>query len=165
MQLDWSTAWEQVADRFVVERSLDAAEFAEVGTLPAAGNTNGQRTYTLTDEKPNDGANYYRLKQIDQDGAVNYSKTIAVVVRTDQPSVVVYPNPADGRQLHLQVRNLIAPTAVIQTMNGQAIFGKWLPRTDTEATWQPDVPLSPGLYVLTVRDGAIRQTVKVLVQE
>lgn len=164
VQLNWATASERFADRFVVQRSQNAAEFVEVGTLPAAGNTDGQRTYTLTDEQPTNGANYYRLKQIDQDGSVNYSKIIAVTVRADQPSIQVYPNPSDGRQFQLQVRNLIAPTASIQTLTGQTIQGRWMKLTDTEATWQPDTALAPGLYLLSVRDGAIRQAVKVLVQ-
>ncbi|RYF72153.1 MAG: T9SS type A sorting domain-containing protein [Cytophagaceae bacterium] len=164
VQLNWATAWERFADRFVVQRSKDAAEFIEVGTLPATGTANGQRTYTLVDEQPADGTNYYRLKQIDQNGSVNYSKTIAVTVRADQPSVQVYPNPSDGRQFQLQVRNLITPTATIQTLTGQTLQGRWLKLTDTEATWQPDTALAPGIYLLSVRDGAVSQAVKVLVQ-
>ncbi|MEZ0538246.1 T9SS type A sorting domain-containing protein [Fibrella arboris] len=164
VQLSWATAWERTADRFVVQRSTDAAEFIEVGTLPAAGTTNGPRTYALLDEQPAHGANYYRLKQVDQDGSVNYSKTIAVIIRTDQPFIQVYPNPSDGRQFQLQLRNLMAPTATIQTVAGQTIRGNWLKLTDTEATWQPDIPLAPGLYLLTVRDGAMGQAVKVLVR-
>ncbi|MBO0949335.1 T9SS type A sorting domain-containing protein [Fibrella forsythiae] len=164
VQLNWVTAWEQSADRFVVQRSTNAAEFIEVGTLPASGSTDGQRTYTLVDEQPAEGANYYRLKQIDQDGSVNYSKIIAVTVRADQPSILVYPNPSDGRQFQLRIRNLTAPTATLQTLTGQTLHGRWLKLTDTEATWQPDTALEPGVYLLLVGDGAIRQTVKVLVQ-
>ncbi|MEZ0487119.1 T9SS type A sorting domain-containing protein [Fibrella aquatica] len=164
VQLNWATAWEQSASQFVVQRSRDAAEFAEVGTLPASGTTNRQRTYTLTDSQPTEGTNYYRLKQVDLDGSVNYSKIIAVTVYADQPSVRVYPNPTDGRYLQVQLSNLTTPTATIQTLTGQQIQGKWLEMTASNAVWQPNTPLSPGIYLFDVRDGGIGQRVKVLVQ-
>ena len=41
--------------------------------------------------------NYYRLKQIDFDGAYNYSKIISVSFKTgNEGSFEVFPNPTDG---------------------------------------------------------------------
>ena len=164
VQLTWATAWEQNADRYVVQRSPDALDFLDIGMLRAAGNTDGQRTYTLTDDGPDEGVNYYRLKQLDEDGTFVYSKLVAVQVRSAEPLVRVFPNPSDGRQIQAHLRGLTAPTVSIYALTGQQVPGIWLLKSPTAATWQPDAPLLPGLYLFSVRDGAVSQTIKVLVE-
>lgn len=75
-ELEWVTASEKNADYFNVERSLDGKTFTKVGKVQAAGNSNTLKTYTFKDIA--EGVVYYRLRQIDFDGAFEYSKVIAV---------------------------------------------------------------------------------------
>ena len=82
-------------DYFLVEKSKDAMEWEEVGTIEGAGNTNSQMDYSMVDGTADHGLSYYRLTQVDYDGT---SKTFAPVsascesLGTGLP-VEVYPNP------------------------------------------------------------------------
>lgn len=75
-ELEWVTASEKNAQYFNVERSLDGKTFAKVGQVQAAGNSNTLKNYSFKDQA--EGIVYYRLKQVDFDGALEYSKVIAL---------------------------------------------------------------------------------------
>jgi hypothetical protein len=78
VKTNWSTASETNNNYFTVERSLDAQTFEEVGRVKGAGNSSVTLDYAFTDEKPNTGISYYRLKQTDFDGKFTYSPIVPV---------------------------------------------------------------------------------------
>lgn len=162
--LTWATAQEQNADRFVVQRSSDASEFVSVGTRQSAGTTDRQQYYSLTDESPRNGLNYYRLQQIDRDGSAVYSKAIAVRVDASQPYASLLENPTDGQAIQLKLYQMDTPQVRLNTLAGQAIVGQLARIGATEAVFAPASPLSPGLYIITVQQGAIQQAMKVFVK-
>ena len=47
---------------------------AQIGKVKAAGNSVLPRQYSFTDETPYRGKNYYRLREIDQDGTEDYNQ-------------------------------------------------------------------------------------------
>ncbi|MBO0937182.1 T9SS type A sorting domain-containing protein [Fibrella sp. HMF5335] len=161
--LTWSTAQEQNSERFVVQRSADASEFVSVGTRQSFGTTDRQQYYSLTDESPRNGLNYYRLQQIDHDGSVVYSKPIAVRVEADSPSASLRENPTNGHAIQLRLHQMEAPQVGVHTLTGQIVAGELVRYGATEAVFNPVSPLSPGLYIITVQQGAIRQAMKVMV--
>lgn len=75
--LQWQTAQEQNSSEYVIERSADGKAFTSIGSVPAAGNSHSPRNFTFTDPAPENGINYYQLKEIDLDGKFMYS-----VIRT-----------------------------------------------------------------------------------
>lgn len=92
----WQTALEANSDFFAVEHSVDGREFKQIGKVKAAGNSSEVQQYQFWDYTPQQGINYYRLKQIDFDGT-SYDHGI-VSVRFDGKtahSLFVYPNPVD----------------------------------------------------------------------
>ncbi len=91
--LAWSTASEQNAHHFDVQRSADNAHYATIGTLAAVGNAQFRNDYSFVDGTPLQGANYYRLEQVDQDGTFQYSETVVAHVNTDHEGIVLFPNP------------------------------------------------------------------------
>lgn len=94
--LTWKTASEQNSNRFEVERSNNGTTFKLIGTVASAGNTTTTKNYSLTDNVPLTGVNYYRLKQIDIDGSFKYSKVASV--NFERPKqVIVFPNPVSDR--------------------------------------------------------------------
>ncbi len=97
-QLTWSTVSEFNNKGFEIERSIDGKNFSSIGFIKSKGdrgNSSNALNYQYSDIKPFAGTNYYRLKQIDNDGKISYSST--VVLKGDKvPSIVVsaiYPNP------------------------------------------------------------------------
>lgn len=91
----WQTASEVNAKSFELERSVDGNNFATIYTTAAAGHSSVTKNYAFTDLDLASGASYYRLKMIDADGAISYSK-IAKVISTKTGFVItnVYPKPA-----------------------------------------------------------------------
>lgn len=92
-QLNWTTTEEVNASHFDILRSNDGNNFAVVGTVEAKGESSISIRYEFLDAQPDPGTNYYRLKQVDNDGTYTLSKIIHVRF-DDNIVVLVYPNPA-----------------------------------------------------------------------
>ncbi|MBK9336802.1 MAG: hypothetical protein IPM98_09515 [Lewinellaceae bacterium] len=90
--LSWSTASETSNAYFAIERSADGHHFTEIGQVAGAGTTRETRHYTFRDEQPLRGINYYRLRQMDQDGSFAYSPVRFVEFRSNTP-VRIFPSP------------------------------------------------------------------------
>lgn len=101
VQLAWATATESNSARFEVERSLDGRSFTRLGAVAAAGQSSQPLSYQFTDARAPEGALYYRLRQVDLNGATHYSEVRQVRTATEQVAEVrLYPNPAQG-EIHL----------------------------------------------------------------
>jgi uncharacterized repeat protein (TIGR03803 family) len=91
--LEWQTAQEQNADKFIIERSHTSSAFQPIGIVTATGNTATGARYSFTDQDPLNGDNYYRLKQTDKDGKFTYSKVVRI--NFERPvRFTISPNPA-----------------------------------------------------------------------
>ena len=118
--LQWTTASEINNSHFDVERSYDGRTFEAIGEAAGNGNSQHQIEYSYTDASVSKVQNtvYYRLKQVDFDGAFEYSDIR--VVRFDalgNVQLVAYPNPlndelnvmvglSNGESYQLEVTNL-----------------------------------------------------------
>jgi|GEM_PF-6558953 len=91
--LSWSTAWEKDNKGFFLERSADGIQFETIGSVKGNGSTTNISTYQYIDEQPLDGISYYRLKQLDINGAFTYSEIRSVSFYGNQ-TVQIFPNPA-----------------------------------------------------------------------
>ncbi|MEO8770576.1 MAG: T9SS type A sorting domain-containing protein [Ferruginibacter sp.] len=94
--LYWSTSSEMNSSKFIIERSVDNGKhFTEIGSLSAAGTSNTLHQYNLIDIKPNEGINFYRLKQVDIDGSFKYSDTRSInCLRGKDNDYILSPVPA-----------------------------------------------------------------------
>lgn len=90
ISLRWQTTEEINFDHFEVERSFDMENFTTINSTEIHSVSEG--LYRFDDVSPAIGINYYRLKMVDIDGSVNFSKAISVIYEGDTP-FVLYPNP------------------------------------------------------------------------
>ena len=95
----WATSKEMNSDYFQIERSFDQQVFQPVGRLEAAGNSDIINEYYFTDEEvvnPDNSRIFYRLKQVDIDGSVEYSQVFQLKMQqvTLTAELSLYPNPA-----------------------------------------------------------------------
>jgi hypothetical protein len=94
----WSTATELNNRGFELERKLDG-EWQKVTFIEGKGTTTEKSNYTYSDKFKYDGFQgtlQYRLKQIDFDGTITYSKAISVEVDFTPKEYTLYqnyPNP------------------------------------------------------------------------
>lgn len=101
--LQWSTASEQNAKDFTIQRSKDGSSWNNIGTIAAHGNSNAIINYNYTDANPIAGMNYYRLLQTDIDGKSRLSETRAVKFINDQKTFSILANPVNDGQLKVQI--------------------------------------------------------------
>lgn len=90
--IEWTVASQENNDYFLVERSEDMQNWVFVGELKGAGTTDEELRYELLDDDYQRVINYYRLHQVDYDGASatfepksidNRVKTVQVIGRTN----------------------------------------------------------------------------------
>lgn len=95
--LNWQTSTEQNSKQFDVEVSRDGSQFARIGTVASKGNSSAKQDYEFVQMNPASGMNWYRLKQIDQDGKFKYSKVIILNVDKGLVKPSLFPVPATDR--------------------------------------------------------------------
>ena len=94
----WQTASETNNLGFAIERSErrnDADEWRQVGFVAGHGTTTLPQSYRFEEDNLQPGTYYYRLKQIDTDGAFAYTEPREIVVLAPQRFSLSqnYPNP------------------------------------------------------------------------
>lgn len=152
--MNWSTATEINNDHFDVERSADGYHFESIGTIAGAGNSVLTNYYNFVDLYPNQGANYYRLKQVDFDGTSVYSYVIAVEIGNSSSIISIFPNPATNQFFITNALGNIHSVEIINSL-GQ------LTKTFTNTTSGLDVSdISPGNYYLILYSDNQQQTIQ-----
>ena len=95
IQLTWSTGSEENNSHFDIERSTDGRDWYVINTVPGSGTSTEINRYEILDQSPEPSINYYRLKQVDFDGAFDYSKTVVLSKGLKSLNdITVFPNPA-----------------------------------------------------------------------
>ncbi len=109
----WRTASEQDNAGFVIERSVDGHSFVDASAMIAGhGTTTQANAYTWRDKAAPASVLYYRLRQVDTNGAVATSSIVAVqagAAGATGAALSLYPNPA---QLSVTLLNLPANESV-----------------------------------------------------
>src|SRR5450432_378541 len=94
VELEWTTASEQNNDGFEIQRSSDGKTWKTIAKIPGKGTTATSSTYSIFDESPLSGINYYVIKQHDVDGH-SYMSDVKFLRMPEVRSIIsVYPNPA-----------------------------------------------------------------------
>lgn len=79
--LSWETASELNNEFFVIQHSRDSRHWDVIGVVEGAGTTLLPQVYSFLHEHPGRGMHYYRLRQVDYDGAYAFSPVRAVDIR------------------------------------------------------------------------------------
>lgn len=163
VKIDWSTAYEKDNLLFEVERSQTGDHFTTIGSVNGQGNSSGIHTYSFNDEKPVPGISYYRLKQVDMDHKVSWSKIVSVVYGKNGSSFIVYPNPAGLNEFRIALVKPRSPGTHV------AVYG-----TDGKMYMQKmyttgnlitiNHSLAKGTYILKITNGGYSQNQKLVVE-
>ena len=94
--IEWTTTNESNTDRFIVERGGSNQNFEVVSEIPAAGYSSVDKKYSLVDEQPFPGTNYYRLSLVNKDRQRENFEIKKLVNPTSWAGKVNIPNPARG---------------------------------------------------------------------
>jgi hypothetical protein len=152
--LKWATASEKNSAYFQVERASPEApeQYQRIGQVAAVGTSTQPTSYSFVDAHPLP-QNYYRLRQVDNDGTSSYSPVVAVRA-TPALALQAYPNPTNGtltvtgsKDTHFALVNQLGKVV----LQGALALS---PNCELDLSNQPN-----GLYFL--RDTTTGTTVKV----
>lgn len=91
-RITWKTEQEQNTASFTVRRSTDGITWTQIGSIPAARNSNSVLSYSYTDLQPPAGKTWYQMLQRDMDGRQTFSPVLINECEQNE-SIKVYPNP------------------------------------------------------------------------
>lgn len=162
--LTWQVAGEQNNRGYEVQRSNDGVHFRRIGFVAAQSGGNSARAlqYSFDDRLPQAGTHFYRLRQIDKDGSVAYSKVVSVNWNS---AALRLPNPLPtsfavgvGSAGRYQLRMTDAAGRVVHQQALQ------LPASGSVLVTRPS--LAPGWYQLQLlaAGGVLYSSSKVLVE-
>jgi hypothetical protein len=165
--INWQTASEHNSASFDVEKSRDGINWSVAETIVAGGNSAATIDYSILDTEKATGVVYYRLNQIDLDGASKiYGPISATCFETTDFTATVFPNPASG-MVTLELDVPTAQTVSIQICGTDGKVIEQIANTLEEGTTQ--IPLSietlnVGVYTLKVNVENEIKTIKLIVQ-
>jgi sugar lactone lactonase YvrE len=161
VELNWTTATETNNFGFSIERRSEDSEFEEIGFVKGNGTSTLINSYSFIDSKPLSGVVYYRLKQIDLDGSINYSNEVLA----DNTGLIEgfrllgnYPNPfnpsttisftlTEKENVRVLVRDILG-SEVVEIFNGIASPG--INRLQWKGTNSMGQTVNSGVYFYTV---------------
>ncbi len=112
--INWNTEREENNDRFIVERGTDGINFTGIGLINGAGNRTLPSYYNFSDNEIAEGLTYYRIKQVDMDGRVNYSVVIPVTntsVAVQQTAAGMEQGMAAGKNIKMNNASSVSKSA------------------------------------------------------
>ena len=92
--LSWMTYSEVNNEKFEVLRSENGVDWTKIGEERGFGTTTETHTYKFIDDPSGSGLMFYRLKQVDFDGAYEYSDVKTIEMNAIESTWRIYPNPA-----------------------------------------------------------------------
>jgi hypothetical protein len=166
--LNWVTATETNNNGFEIQRSKDGINFTGISFVKGYGNTIQTQNYTFSDKGLTAGNYTYRLKQVDFDGSVNFSK--AVEVEVSSPNVFAltqnYPNPFNpSTSISFTVsKNELATLKVFNSV-GQEVATLFNSVAQAGNVYEINFDarqLSTGIYFYQLRQGSNLETKKMI---
>lgn len=150
IMLNWNTQMEENFSHFAIERSADGANWEQIGTVQAKGNSAVQTDYNYTDEQPLAGTNYYRLTLVNMDDSYMYSQVVVMQSATIA-KVSFFPNPAhDYVNVSLGETTGSQVTILLSSISGRLVQEKAAATGTGVVVTFPLQNISSGMYILTV---------------
>jgi hypothetical protein len=156
INLTWQTASEFNSSHFDVEKSRDGENWQLLSSISSAGTSNELITYQSKDQNGTDGNNYFRLRQVDIDGAEKLYDPINVScseVTTGYFSS--FPNPSGSSfQVIVNNKDMIGQCVMnIVDASGKVIEQRQIEVKDGINMFVINQELTTGIYFLNISNG------------
>lgn len=165
VNLKWETASEFNNRQFVVYRSEDAVNWLEIGVVAGNGTTSTPMLYSFTDNSAPGTMLYYRLKQIDFDGANEWLPIVSLDLTGCQSRsrLRMYPNPANS-MVRIAVPYAGSERRLLTIYNASGAVVEQLDITGEVLKEVSVQSLASGLYIFSISDafGVINEKIEIL---
>ena len=174
VNLKWETATEVNNYGFEIQRQSSQlnnrnSEWKKISFVKGYGNSNSQKYYSFTDKSIiSAGEYYYRLKQIDNDGAFEYSDIVKVVLEAPEYFELAqnFPNPFNpSTTIRYQVTTLSFVTIQIYDILGNEIttlVNEQKPAGKYEIDFTAKAGYDSGVYIYKLTAGNFVEVKKMI---
>ncbi|MBC7950181.1 MAG: T9SS type A sorting domain-containing protein [Chitinophagaceae bacterium] len=141
--VSWKTASEEQTDHFLVQRSNNGSDYANVGHVNANGALANSYVFTDVEAMKLAGTRklYYRVQYVDKDGKTDLSRVVTVDLNSQQLLLRVQPNPVHSEvKLVLDARSNDKGLVRVMNMEGKLI-------------WQQPITLRAGQNIIAADFG------------
>jgi hypothetical protein len=160
VQVEWTNLTEKDVLNYTVERSANGRDFATLNQLGSRSNQSDKQSYLSIDAAPLSGTNYYRIKVVEIDGKITYSKLLRVDIGRTVKGIVLYPNPVAGDAVYI---NFTADKGqyMLQVFNtsGQQVYSKGVVHPGGSVSQSVELPssLKTGVYNMMISSDSYRE--------
>ncbi|KAA9340047.1 T9SS type A sorting domain-containing protein [Adhaeribacter soli] len=165
-RLKWATATERNNQGFDVQVSRNGKTFETISHVSSKNPHSSTRLdYEFTDTQIRTGVWYYRLKQLDFDGSVNYSNVRAISLEKEkEASATAWPNPFTNHfTVSMQPEKGQQAFYELTDLSGKTVCkGALKENADGKTVAIATEKLPEGLYMLKVKAGAEVQYFRML---
>jgi len=121
--LDWISNNDHRTALNSIERSENGTDWMAIEETASLTQNTNATFYQTKDEQPVFGVNYYRIKQIMNDGTFIYSNVAKVAIEVDPAQIAVYPNPTVA-QVNISLVKYAGRQGTLKIVNalGQPMF-------------------------------------------
>ena len=152
--LNWTTETELNNDYFEIQHSVDGQKFEVIGTVLGAGTSLEAQEYGFEHDKPVNGTNYYRLRQVDFDGAFEISQTVVAEFSRNTTDFTLAPSVANS-YVNILFDELSDEKAMIEIYNISGVLVKQMNISSSEYNYNLDVStFQNGQYIIRYTKGS-----------
>jgi hypothetical protein len=105
IELNWKVENEINIIRYDIEKSTDGRVFKSIGNIASAFNNGQSGYYQFVDSFFNAEVVFYRIKSLDLDGSISFSKIVKISETGSNPNLYVSPNPVENKIINLYFKN------------------------------------------------------------
>ena len=147
-KLTWKVGTEENLKGYEIEKSTDGRQFTSIGFVQA----NGQSTYTFSDAQSSQGAIFYRIRNVDNDGQFKYSNILSLKNGTSSLVLKAFPLPVVNN-LTIQHEAIFNNGTINITSSDGRVVRRIMPAAGSLETLVNLSALKSGIYILHFDSG------------
>ncbi len=167
VQTEWTGYSEINVASYYIERSANGIQFNTIGKILSKSPSVVKNEYSWVDYSPLAATNYYRVKAVDKDGSVEYSRIVKVAIDNNYSTIKVYPNPVNNKNIHLNFNKIEASTYTLSvySLAGQRVYFRNYVHVGGNATLTINAEnLANGIYYVVIKNGKNTNTIPVILK-
>ena len=148
--VEWQVTNELNMREYIIEKSGNGKDFSATAKVSASN----AGLYKWLDANAAEGANYYRIKCIDEGGRFSRTQIAKVMLGKLTPAVTIFPNPVEGGVMNVQLVNQPKGSYKLRMISktGQVVYQNSLSHNGGSSSQSVNLPAKSlsGTYQLEI---------------
>lgn len=168
VNIEWSNLTERDIATYFVERSVNGKDYSVISQHLPKSNKDDKASYISFDPYPAQGTNFYRVKTIEKNTKIIFSRIMRVETDKINQRLTLYPNPLTGSHFTLSLSGIEEGKYHLDLFNsaGQVVYQKDIISHGSFTTQSFDLPnhIKTGFYNVLVKGDRYQQSKIFIVQ-